>query len=99
MTTKHDSQTDLKNTPLYQQHLEMGAKIVDFGGWAMPIHYGSQLEEHHQVRKDAGMFDVSHMTVVDLRGNDVMAYLSKLLANDVAKVAGKTGKALYSCML
>ncbi len=85
-------------TPLYQQHLNMGAKIVDFGGWDMPLHYGSQLEEHHQVRQDAGMFDVSHMTVVDLRGERVRAFLQYLLANDVARLK-QAGKALYSCML
>ena len=89
----------LKETPLFKNHQKMGAKLVDFGGWSMPIHYGSQIDEHHQVRKDAGMFDVCHMTIVDLRGCDVMEYLAKLLANDVAKIAGKSGKALYSCML
>ena len=89
----------LKETPLFKNHQSMGAKLVDFGGWNMPIHYGSQLDEHHQVRKDAGMFDVCHMTIVDLRGCEVMDYLAKLLANDVAKIAGKPGKALYSCML
>ncbi len=89
----------LKETPIIKAHQEMGAKLVDFGGWNMPIHYGSQLDEHHQVRNDAGMFDVCHMTIVDLRGCEVNDYLTKLLANDVAKIAGKPGKALYSCML
>lgn len=93
------TQTELKTTPLFNAHQKMGAKLVDFGGWNMPIHYGSQIEEHHQVRKDAGMFDVCHMTIVDLLGSDVIAYLSRLLANDVAKISGKPGKALYSCML
>ncbi len=92
-------QTELKTTPLFNAHQKMGAKLVDFGGWNMPIHYGSQIEEHHQVRNDAGMFDVCHMTIVDLRGCEVMDYLSRLLANDVAKIAGKPGKALYCCML
>lgn len=91
--------TTLKETPLYTMHQFMGAKLVNFGGWNMPIHYGSQIDEHHQVRNEAGMFDVCHMTIVDLRGGDVMDYLAKLMANDVAKIAGKTGKALYSCML
>ncbi|MDX2507183.1 MAG: glycine cleavage system aminomethyltransferase GcvT [Gammaproteobacteria bacterium] len=91
--------TALKETPLFKVHQQMGAKLVDFGGWNMPIHYGSQIEEHHQIRNDAGMFDVCHMTIVDLRGCEVMDYLAKLLANDVAKVAGKPGKALYCCML
>jgi len=85
-------------TPLYQSHLDSGAKIVDFGGWDMPIHYGSQVEEHHFVRKDVGMFDVSHMTIVDLHGADAEAYLQSLLANDVAKLSS-IGKALYTGML
>lgn len=87
-----------KQTPLYEKHLESNAKLVDFGGWDMPLHYGSQLEEHKQVRNDAGMFDVSHMTVVDIRGTDVRYYLSRLVANDVGKLKTK-GKALYTCML
>ncbi|WP_111641364.1 glycine cleavage system aminomethyltransferase GcvT [Marinimicrobium alkaliphilum] len=86
-------------TPLYAIHQEMGGKIVDFGGWDMPLHYGSQLEEHHQVRRAAGMFDVSHMTVVDVTGAEARAYLRTLLANDVARLDGKPGKALYSGML
>ncbi len=81
-----------------QTHRDAGAKMVDFGGWDMPIHYGSQIEEHHAVRRDAGMFDVSHMTVVDLRGEDVRAYLRRLLANSIDKLK-VPGKALYSCML
>jgi aminomethyltransferase len=85
-------------TALYDTHLRSGAKIVDFGGWDMPLHYGSQIEEHHAVRRDAGMFDVSHMGVVDLRGDRVREFLQYLLANDVGRL--KTpGKALYSCML
>lgn len=87
-----------KQTPLYQQHLDANGKIVDFGGWDMPIHYGSQLQEHNVVREDAGMFDVSHMTIVDIEGPEALAYLQKLLANDVAKLT-VTGKALYTGML
>jgi len=79
-------------------HRAHGAKMVDFGGWDMPIHYGSQLEEHHQVRRDAGLFDVSHMTVVDLHGAKVRPLLRRLIANSVDKLQ-KPGKALYSCML
>lgn len=86
-------------TPLYACHKAMGGKIVDFGGWDMPIHYGSQLEEHKKVRQGAGMFDVSHMTVVDIEGTHAKPYLQYLLANDVAKLDGKPGKALYSAML
>jgi len=87
-----------KKTPLYQKHLECGARIVDFGGWDMPLHYGSQKEEHHAVRRKAGVFDVSHMTIVDLRGERVRDFLRFLLANDVAKLQ-ESGKALYTCML
>lgn len=87
-----------KRTPLYNDHLEAGAKMVDFAGWDMPIHYGSQLEEHHVVRQDAGMFDVSHMTVVDLEGAQVRDFLKRLIANNIDKIK-EPGKALYSCML
>jgi len=85
-------------TPLHAEHLAAGARMVDFGGWDMPINYGSQIEEHHAVRKAAGMFDVSHMTIVDLAGEQTRAFLSYLLANDIAKLQ-VPGKALYSCML
>jgi len=85
-------------TPLYESHLAAGAKMVDFAGWDMPIHYGSQVEEHHVVRRDAGMFDVSHMCALDLVGPDAARWLRRLLANDVAKLT-TPGKALYSCML
>jgi aminomethyltransferase len=85
-------------TALYDTHLRQGAKIVDFGGWEMPLHYGSQIEEHHAVRRDAGMFDVSHMGVVDLTGYRVREFLRALLANDVGRLK-VPGKALYSCML
>ena len=86
-------------TALYTTHQTMGGKLVDFGGWDMPLHYGSQIEEHHKVRQAAGMFDVSHMTVVDVTGTDAKAYLQYLLANDVAKLDSLFGKALYSGML
>jgi aminomethyltransferase len=86
-----------KRTPLYDRHAAAGAQIVPFGGWDMPLHYGSQIEEHHAVRRHAGVFDVSHMTVVDVAGAGAMAYLQRLLANDVGRLA--SGQALYSCML
>jgi len=85
-------------TRLYDQHVAAGARIVDFGGWDMPLHYGSQKEEHHSVRQHAGVFDVSHMTIVDLSGERVRDYLRYLLANDVARLT-VSGKALYTCML
>jgi aminomethyltransferase len=88
----------LKQTPLNAKHREAGAKLVDFSGWEMPIHYGSQIEEHHVVRRDAGMFDVSHMLPVDLKGDGARAFLRALVANNVDKLQ-TTGKALYSCML
>lgn len=88
----------LKVTPLNALHREAGARMVDFGGWDMPVHYGSQVEEHHAVRRDAGIFDVSHMRVVDVEGAGARGFLRFALANDVDKL--KTpGKALYSCLL
>ena len=87
-----------RRTPLYGTHVALGARMVDFGGWDMPVNYGSQIEEHHRVRRDAGMFDVSHMCVVDIRGPDSRSFLSYLVANDVGKLR-VAGKALYSCML
>jgi len=87
-----------KKTPLYNKHLQAHAKMVDFSGWEMPIHYGSQLNEHHQVRKEAGVFDISHMTVLDLTGKQVREFLRWLLANDVTRLK-HSGQALYSCML
>lgn len=85
-------------TPLYHEHERLGARIVPFGGWDMPLHYGSQIEEHHAVRRAAGMFDVSHMRPVDIAGPGARAFLRRLIANDVAKLKDP-GKALYSCML
>ncbi len=87
-----------QQTILNATHRALGAKMVDFGGWDMPIHYGSQLDEHHQVRRDAGMFDVSHMTVIDLHGVRVREFLRRLVANSVDKLK-VSGKALYTCML
>src|SRR5690606_32219323 len=83
---------------LNESHRALGARMVDFGGWDMPLNYGSQIEEHHHVRRDAGMFDVSHMTVVDLHGGRVREFLHRLVANSVDKLKVK-GKALYTCML
>lgn len=88
----------LKATPLNSAHRALGAKMVDFGGWEMPVNYGSQIEEHNAVRLDAGMFDVSHMCVVDVKGANARAFLRGLLANNVDKLQ-TPGKALYSCML
>jgi aminomethyltransferase len=86
-----------RRTALYEEHVAAGAQIVPFGGWDMPLHYGSQIEEHHAVRRRAGVFDVSHMTVLDLDGPQSRDYLRRLLANDVDRLV--PGQALYSCML
>lgn len=85
-------------TPLFPLHRELGARIVDFGGWDMPVHYGTQIAEHHAVRRASGVFDVSHMCIVDLKGAHVRTFLRMLLANDVGKLH-QPGKALYGCML
>jgi aminomethyltransferase len=88
----------LRQTPLHELHCAAGAKMVDFGGWEMPVSYGSQIEEHHAVRRDAGMFDVSHMLAADLSGLDARGFLRYALANNVDKLT-VPGKALYSCLL
>jgi aminomethyltransferase len=88
----------LKRTPLFGEHVAAGARLVDFGGWEMPLHYGSQIEEHHRVRRDAGVFDVSHMLAIDVSGAAARDFLRHLLANDVARLV-RQGQALYSCML
>ena len=90
--------TSLKFTPLNAAHRALGARMVDFGGWDMPVHYGSQLDEHHAVRKACGLFDVSHMLVIDLHGLGVRDFLRYALANNVDKLQ-VPGKALYSCLL
>jgi len=83
-----------QRTALYDAHIKANGKMVDFAGWQMPLHYGSQIEEHHIVRKSAGIFDVSHMTIIDIKGQDATSFLRHLVANDVAKLT-ITGKALY----
>ncbi len=88
----------LQRTPLYPLHQQLGAKLVDFAGWEMPLHYGSQIEEHHHVRQHAGIFDVSHMNVVDVEGEQSKQFLRYLVANDVTKLQ-RYGLALYTCML
>ena len=86
------------HTPLIDAHRKAGAKLVDFAGWEMPLHYGSQIEEHHAVRRSAGMFDTSHMLAIDVEGPGARAFLCRALANDVGRLA-QPGRALYSCML
>lgn len=87
-----------QRTPLYRSHIDSGGKMVEFSDWQLPIHYGSLITEHQSVRQDVGMFDVSHMTIVDINGADSTRWLQKLLSNDVSKL-GNNGDALYSCML
>src|SRR5437879_7923494 len=87
----------LKRTALYDAHVAAGARMVDFGGWEMPLHYGSQIEEHHAVRRPAGAFDVSHMRVVDIAGSAARLFLRQLLTADIARRG--PSHALYSCML
>lgn len=88
----------LKHTALFDAHRKRNAKLVDFGGWEMPLHYGSQIAEHHSVRRDAGMFDVSHMLAIDVLGKDARLFLRELLSNNVDRLT-RPGKALYACML
>ena len=88
----------IQRTFLYDAHQALGARMVEFGGWEMPVSYGSQIEEHHAVRRQAGMFDIGHMLAVDIEGPEARRFLSRLIANDVAKLVAP-GKALYSCML
>ena len=92
------SQPAARRTPLFDAHVARGAKMLDFAGWEMPLHYGSQVEEHHAVRRALGVFDVSHMCCLDVAGAGGRAFLRRLIANDVAKLAAP-GRALYSCML
>jgi aminomethyltransferase len=87
-----------RRTPLYELHRSLGARLIDFGGWELPLTYGSQLDEHHAVRRAAGLFDVSHMGILDVRGGGARACLERLIANDVGKLDAP-GKALYGCML
>ena len=86
-----------ERTPLYESHLQAGARMTPFAGWAMPLHYGSQIAEHHQVRRAAGMFDVSHMTIADVTGTGALSFLGRVFANDAAKAT--PGKAVYGVLL
>ena len=85
-------------TPLYDFHVAAGARIVEFAGWDMPLHYGSQIDEHNAVRTNAGVFDVSHMAVTDIAGRDALPFLRRLLANDPDKLVD-VGRAIYGVLL
>lgn len=87
----------IAKTPLHAVHLANNARMTEFHGWEMPLHYGSQLQEHHDVRSKAGLFDASHMTIVDILGAGGRQFLRKLLTNDVDQLS-HSGRALYSCM-
>lgn len=89
--------SQLKRTILFPAHEELQARLVDFGGWEMPVNYGSQIEEHLATRQHCGMFDVSHMAAVDVLGENANSFLEYALANNINKLAD--GQALYSCML
>src|SRR6187431_3280365 len=90
------TQATLRRTPLYRQHVEAGAKMVDFGGWEMPVSYDGIREEHLAVRTHAGMFDVSHMGEIETEGPDAVRFLQRILSNDVGKI--EIGGAQYSCL-
>ena len=77
----------MSRTPLHDAHLAARARLVDFAGWEMPLHYGSQIDEHHAVRRDAGAFDVSHMLALEVEGEGAHAFLRRVLANDVARLS------------
>lgn len=98
MATVPSSSPSLLRTPLFAEHQAAHARMVDFGGWEMPVNYGSQIDEHHAVRRHAGMFDVSHMCAVDLIGPRCRDFLRLALANNIDKLQ-QPGRALYSCML
>lgn len=87
----------LRRTPFYEQHAELGARLVPFAGWEMPVTYEGIREEHSAVRTHAGMFDVSHMGEVEVEGPGALAFLQRVLSNDVAAIAG-IGGAQYSCL-
>ncbi len=97
MTTLNKDKHSDRQTPLYSEHLKLGAQMVPFGGWTMPLHYGSQLKEHEAIRSHVGMFDVSHMAIADIHGTQAKDFLRFVLANDVAKL--DNNRALYGCML
>ncbi|AZU63311.1 glycine cleavage system aminomethyltransferase GcvT [Neobacillus mesonae] len=88
--------TELKRTPLFEVYKEYGGKTIDFGGWELPVQFSSIKEEHEAVRTKAGLFDVSHMGEIEVKGSDSLNYLQKMMTNDISKV--KNGAAQYSAM-
>ncbi|MBE3559326.1 MAG: glycine cleavage system aminomethyltransferase GcvT [Ktedonobacteraceae bacterium] len=94
MTTHDNAVGQLKRTSLYEQHKRLGARLVEFGGWEMPVQYSSIIEEHRAVRMHAGLFDVSHMGEFKIQGKDALAFLQYLVPNDVGRLA--VHQALYT---
>lgn len=92
------SNQSLAKTALHAEHVAAGGKMVDFAGWHMPLNYGSQIEEHNQVRTSAGQFDVSHMTVIDGQGAGIADFLRRVVANNIDKLKAP-GRALYGALL
>ncbi|MFN3386589.1 MAG: glycine cleavage system aminomethyltransferase GcvT [Candidatus Thermochlorobacter sp.] len=87
----------MKHTPLYHIHCKLGAKLIEFGGYEMPVQYSSIIEEHHTVRHSVGLFDVSHMGKFELKGSGAQDFLQEMLSNDVASLM--PGRAQYNVML
>src|SRR5690348_2228223 len=94
MTTHDRAAVQLKRTPLYEQHKALGARLVEFSGWEMPVQYNSILDEHQAVRTHVGLFDVSHMGEFKVEGQDALAFLQYLVPNDVSRLA--IHQALYT---
>ena len=88
----------MNKTPLHNAHIQLGAKMVNFSNWEMPISYSSLIEEHNAVRTSAGIFDVSHMSVFDFDGDNQVAFFKKIFANDIKKIY-KDNKAIYGALL
>jgi len=88
--------SELKRTPLFEVYKEYGGKTIDFGGWELPVQFSSIKEEHEAVRTKAGLFDVSHMGEIEVKGTDSLSYLQKMMTNDISKI--KDGGAQYTAM-
>ncbi|MFS8541913.1 MAG: glycine cleavage system aminomethyltransferase GcvT, partial [Tissierellales bacterium] len=85
-----------KKTPLYDEHVKLGGKIIDFAGWALPVQYEGLIKEHEAVRNNAGIFDVSHMGEIVVKGKDAFDFLQYLLTNDLSKMVDN--QILYTMM-
>jgi aminomethyltransferase len=94
MEVEKEMEAALKRTPLYENHRSLGGKLIDFGGWELPVEYSGIMEEHRQVRSAAGLFDVSHMGEITVKGKDAGQFLQKLLTNDISNA--KDFQVVYS---